>query len=164
MRSDYEKQINELRANLEKAADSASESSDERSVSTEILSNANSQKLRDQIKLTKELDKSLIEKLNEKQELELKQHDLIVPDEIKDILDKIESEGIMLLSLSEILKLKTHLCNNQHQLRTSKEGNEQILMLNETALQNEKHQLVDELFKMRELLSQINVRFSWFLK
>ncbi len=159
MKSDYEKQIDELRATLDSKD---SDSSDERSVSTELLSapNANCQKLRDQIKLTKELDKSLIEKLNEKKEMELKQQNLIVPDEIKDILEKIDAEGIMLLSLSEILKLKTHLCNNQHQLRaSSRESNnsEQISMLNETALQNEKHKLVDELFKMRELLSQINV-------
>jgi hypothetical protein len=182
LKSDYEMQIKELKDKLENASravsggvDSASsglESCDDRSTSTEILSisNETGQKLRDQIELTKELDKSLIQKLNERQDMELKRHaaSLIVPDEIKDILEKIDGggeAGMARLSLSEILKLKTHLCNNQHQLGSSgcdgsgKRACEQMGMLNETALQNEKHQLIDELFKMRELLSQLNVSY-----
>lgn len=160
LKQSYERQIKELKDTVDRLIESGTsghESADERSVSNEILSvsNENCQKLRDQIKLTKELDKDLIEKLNQR-EVELKQKQLesqqVMPNEIKDILEKIDNEGVMLLSLSEMLKLKAHLTCNKPEHKEI----ELATILKNTAQQNEKNQLIDEVFKMKDLLAQIN--------
>ena len=107
LKQSYERQIKELKDTVDKLTETSSsghESADERSVSNDILSTSdeNCQKLRDQIKLTKELDKDLIEKLNQ-QEVELKQKQLdsqqVMPNEIKDILEDSPSLKNFLLEI-----------------------------------------------------------------
>lgn len=63
-----------------------------------------------------------------------------IPDEIRDILEKLDNEGVMLLSMSEIMRLKTHIANQTHQNR---------------AQQSEKTQLTLEIYKLRDLLADI---------
>ena len=166
IRAEYESQIELLRVALDKAnsvvhvsakdegLESADESENEApSLSTNIQEQATAE-LKTQIELTKELDKEIIEKLKEKQQQQQKEL-FIVPDEIKDILEKVESEGIRLLSLSEILKLKRHLVSSK--ARSRSELDERLLSeMNETAMQSERDRLVTEVCKLKELLSQVN--------
>ncbi len=71
------------------------------------------------------------------------------------MLNKIENEGVLLLSLSEILQVKSHLGKNSANLTNSfKDLN--FEMINE-AFESEKNKLIQEIFELRDLLSKISV-------
>lgn len=63
-----------------------------------------------------------------------------IPREIQDILEKLDNEGLMLLTMSEIMRLKTHIANQSSQNETQR---------------NEKNQLTLEIYKLRDLLADI---------
>lgn len=83
----------------------------------------------------------------------------------KDILEKLDNEGIMLLSMSEIMRLKTHIQSQQQQqqqpqkqaqLTTTTTTSEQVdERLRAMAAENEKNQLILEIYKLRDLLADI---------
>lgn len=64
---------------------------------------------------------------------------------------KIENEGVHLLSLSEILQVKTHLDKNSF----DNERDVNFEMINEV-FESEKNKLVQEIFELRDLLSKIS--------
>jgi predicted secreted protein len=64
-------------------------------------------------------------------------------------LEKLENEGILLLSMSEIMRLKTHMAN------TNIAQGDLNSRLNTVANENEKNQLIQEIYKLRDLLSDI---------
>lgn len=68
------------------------------------------------------------------------------------MLNKIENEGVHLLSLSEILQVKTHLQKNH-----DSEKDVNFEMINQE-FESEKNKLIQEVFELRDLLSKITVR------
>lgn len=127
------------------------------------MSSDNFRKLKEQIKRSKELDKELLGKVNELSSgaaaaaaaaASVSESDSqsagemrrpiegngVIPREIQDILEKLDNEGVMLLSMSEIMRLKTHIAAQSTQNQTQA---------------NEKSQLTLEIYKLRDLLSDI---------
>jgi hypothetical protein len=154
IKSEYEIQIQNLKNSLDTKRNNVEEfmHSDERDILS--VSNENCQKLKDQIKLTKKLDQDLIETLNteiqQKQQKNNENHNQ-VPSDKREILNKIDCEGVMLLSLSECLKLKSHFASRNDSLSDIKLKN-----LDDLNRQNEKNKLLDEIYKLRDLISQMN--------
>lgn len=139
---EYEKQIELLKEISDKdETDSVKMNSMDASIS-----NDNVKKLKEQIQLSKELDKDILVKMNEKL-LENKMLDQ-VPDEIKEILDKLDNEGVLLLSLSEILALRSHFRN-----KNSQSSDENLTKMVEQA---EKDKLVEEIYQLKDLLSNLS--------
>lgn len=146
--AEYEQKIEDLKEALDKDDSDKSISIDS------SISNDNFKKLKDQVKLSKELDNEILGKVN---------HNLLgsralnksdqIPADIKDILEKLDNEGILLLSLSEILKLKSHLLNSQ-QSQTNRSDLEESLIV--SAEKTEKDQLIQEIYQLREMLSKLN--------
>lgn len=63
-----------------------------------------------------------------------------IPKEIQDILEKLDNEGAMLLTMSELVRLKAHIANQSSQNRMQ---------------QSEKNQLTLEIYKLRDLLADV---------
>src|SRR4051812_38435651 len=94
------------------------------------------------------------------------------------ILEKVDKEGVAILSLTELLKLKNHLSQKMYSPASSDENkfeNEAdthqmpiknlTSVLTLTAFQNEKDQLTQEIYQLRELLSKVSAVSSLvFLK
>jgi hypothetical protein len=66
-------------------------------------------------------------------------------------LEKVDKEGVLLLSLSELLQLKTHL--NQKAMANNPNVMNKIL---NAAYENEKDQLLKQIYQLRELIAKIN--------
>lgn len=129
------------------------------------------QKLKDQVKLTQELDTQLFNKMNElnneNEELVAESEQTVideVPVRIREILDKLDTEGVLLLSLSEILQLKSHLNQqksieslNSQQNKNEDDTNSLSIKLINSAFENEKNHLLEEIFHLREMLSKLTV-------
>ena len=71
------------------------------------------------------------------------------------MLNKIENEGVLLLSFSEILQAKSYLKKSSVNFEDS-DKNLYFEMINE-AFENEKNKLIQEIFELRDLLSKISV-------
>ncbi|CAF0917327.1 unnamed protein product, partial [Brachionus calyciflorus] len=139
---EYEKQIEMFRDTSEKDdADSVKLTSIDATISTD-----NFKKLKEQIQLSKELDQDILGKMNEKLLGEDNQDQ--ITDEIKEILEKLDNDGVHLLTLSEILLLKNHFKNKK-----SSESDNHLTRLNEQA---EKDGMIQEIYNLKELLSKIN--------
>jgi hypothetical protein len=126
------------------------------------------QKLRDQLKLTQELDSHLLNKMNEKLNAKSNGDKSVLspktcstkslPESLKSLLDNVDNESISLLSLSEILKLKTHLNthhkgrNNNNNSHSSKNSNKNLL---DASFENEKNNLINEAHQLRDLLGKL---------
>ena len=78
-----------------------------------------------------------------------------MPENIKNLVNKIENEGVLLLSFSEILQAKSYLEKNSVNSEDS-DKNLYFEMINE-AFVNEKNKLIEEIFELRDLLSRISV-------
>jgi hypothetical protein len=107
-------------------------------------------KLRDQVKLTQELDSHLLSTMNEKLRESAERRNE-TPDHIKDLLEKLNNEGVLLLSLSEMLQLKCHLNNEAQNTNNQK--------LVESASENEKALLQQEIFKLKDLMAKMTHGF-----
>ncbi len=66
-------------------------------------------------------------------------------------MEKVDKEGVLLLSLSELLQLKTHL--NQKAMANNPNVMNKIL---NAAYENEKDQLLKQIYQLRELIAKIN--------
>ena len=64
----------------------------------------------------------------------------------------------MLLSLSEILQLKTHLDKKEPSQKSK--NTEKFLV--ESAFENEKNKLINEIYQLKDLLSNLTVRFFYY--
>lgn len=133
LRAEYERQL------ATKIDDSESEKSE-----SEL--DDNFRRLKEQIKRSKELDQELLGKVSElnsenmgKQKKKAASSDGI-PVEIREILEKLDNEGLMLLTMSEIMRLKTHIANQNSQNQ---------------AQQSERNTLTLEIYKLRDLLADI---------
>lgn len=75
-----------------------------------------------------------------------------LPESLKSLLENVDNESLSLLSLSEMLKLKTHL-NTQPKTRSSKHLNKTLL---DASFENEKNNLINEAHQLRELLGKLS--------
>ena len=145
VRADAEKRIEEIRHHYEK---DLNDSSPDSSMSAAVMDLG--QKLNDEIKLTQELDSRLIGALkkSDKKNSAHSNSDAL-PNKLKQLLEKVDKEGVLLLTLSELLLLKTHL--NQK----ANNANAMNKILN-AAHENEKDQLMKQIYQLRELVAKIN--------
>ena len=65
---------------------------------------------------------------------------------------------MLLLSLSEILQLKTHLDKKEP---TQKSKNTEKFLV-ESAFENEKNKLINEIYQLKDLLSNLTVKFFYY--
>ena len=80
-----------------------------------------------------------------------------LPDRLKSILDNVDTESISLLSLTEMLKLKTHL-NQRSGDQKSKSSSSRNLNKNlvDAAYEHEKNGLINEAHQLRDLLAKLS--------
>ena len=110
------------------------------------------QKLKEEIKLTQELDSRLIGALKKGNKKNNNSNDTVaISNKLKQILDKVDKEGVLLLSLSELLQLKTHL--NQKAMANNNNAMSKIL---NASYENEKDQLLKQIYQLRELVAKVN--------
>jgi len=107
------------------------------------------QKLRDQVKLTQELDSHLLSKMNEKLNSNAAASPKSLPDHLRAVLENVDSESVSLLTLSEILKLKTHLAQK------ARGGTQTAKNLVDAALENEKNTLINDAHQLRDLIAKL---------
>jgi hypothetical protein len=142
--SSAEKRIEEIRNQYEK---DLNDSSPDTSISVMDLG----QKLKDEIKLTQELDSRLIGALKTSDKKSTASSNDSIPNKLKQLLEKVDKEGVLLLSLSELLLLKTHL--NQKANQNNSNAMNKIL---NAAYENEKDQLMKQIYQLRELVAKMN--------
>ena len=78
-----------------------------------------------------------------------------LPESLKSLLENVDNESISLLSLSEILKLKTHLNSHQKSRSNSSAKNLNKNLL-DASFENEKNNLINEAHQLRELLGKLS--------
>lgn len=153
-KTEYDKKIELLKERYD------TEDSDSVKLVSEVsISNENCKKLKEQIQLCKELDQDILGKVNEKLENEDSHVEDTTPEEVKEILEKLDNEGVLLLTLSEILMLKNHFKN--------KKSSPDLEKLTDQA---EKDKLIKEINLLKEMIGKFsteNVKDDWrssFLK
>lgn len=136
--------LRELKSEYERQLAKIDESESEKS---ESELDDNFRRLKEQIKRSKELDQELLGKVSElnsenivKQQKKKASASESIPIEIREILEKLDNEGLMLLTMSEIMRLKTHIANQNSQNQ---------------AQQSERNTLTLEIYKLRDLLADI---------
>lgn len=103
-------------------------------------------KLREQVIRTQELDSKLLDTMKNKKLNRSSIDESQIPSKIQQIMEKLDSEGVLLLSLTELLQLRNHL--NQKAQGSSK-------LLN-SSFENEKDQLTKQIYQLRDLLAKVN--------
>lgn len=157
LKADYETRISELKREADELRQQVerdlteldrSSSPDDSTVSYDL-----GRKLKEQVRLTQVLDSRLLENIAKNQNGASSETAaaLETSNKIKQILDKLDTEGVMILSLSELLQLRAHL--SQKALQSN--PNMMNKALNAT-FDNEKQQLQKQIYQMRELLAKIN--------
>lgn len=123
-------------------------------VSEVSVSSENFKKLKEQIQLSKQLDQDILGKVGQKfNENEQSQKEDNTPEQVKEILDKLDNEGVLLLTLSEILMLKNHFKNK----KSSPD-------LQKLAEQAEKDKLTKEINLLKEIIEKFsteNTKDDW---
>ena len=172
LRDDHEKELASLRGEYEKRLAEQKRESDEKieelkqqyerdvtefdrssSPDDSTISYDLGRKLKEQVRLTQELDSSLLEKIAKNQNGSSIDGSSAAETsaKIKQILDKLDSEGVMILTLSELLQLRAHL--SQKALASNPTLMNKALT---ATYENEKEQLTKQIYQMRELLAKIN--------
>ena len=139
-----ERRIEEIRHQYEQ---DLNDSSPDSSISVVDLG----QKLKEEIKLTQELDSRLIGALKKGDKKSTILTNDSIPNKLKQLLEKVDKEGVLLLSLSELLLLKTHL--NQKANQNNSNAMNKIL---NAAYENEKDQLMKQIYQLKELVAKMN--------
>ncbi|RNA01317.1 A-kinase anchor 9-like [Brachionus plicatilis] len=146
--AEYEKKIESLKDSYD-----AEDSDSVKLISEASISNENCKKLKEQIQLSKQLDQDIFGKVGQNLENGNDEVEERIPDGIREILDKLENEGVLLLTLSEILALKNHFKN--------KKSSPDLEKLSE---QTEKDNLIKENYLLKEIIEKFsteNVKDDW---
>jgi hypothetical protein len=137
-----ERKIDELRNQYEKELTELDRSTSPDSTMSYDYGN----KLREQVIRTQELDTKLLDTMKSKRlNRSLVDESSQIPPKLQQIMEKLDKEGVLLLSLTELLQLRNHL--NQ-----KAQGSK---LLN-SSFENEKDQLTKQIYQLRDLLAKVN--------
>ena len=180
LQAEKEKQIREVKEKYEKELAGDGDSSSSQDLSMSSMGTDLGKKLRDQVKLTKELDSHLItdtrrlasqQKQQTANEPMMPLEPIAIPKEVKHILDKLNREGVSLLSLSELLQLKYFIkktaslqqsmsssfsSDNDNTSADLSSHNKRLnKKLAKMTFQDEKSALVKEIYELREMVAKM---------